>query len=810
MANPFAPEIRDLLQKHYDHLINSAISVEVIKERGYVSVLGKTPLKNAGFSSSQQRAPGILIPLHGVDGSIAGYQYRPDHPRTGAKDRLIKYENPTGAAIRLDTPPRCREHLGNPKIPLWFTEGVKKVDALASFGACAIGLTGVWGFKGKNYYGGTSISADFDYIALKDRLVYLVFDSDSTSNPQVGMALRRLSEHLGRKGAKVKILQLPASSNNEKLGADDYLALGHNLDDIKNLEVAGVASQPKRIVRTTSQYDVVDNVFCWFKQTSEGISEIPLCNFTAKVTDDITRDNGLENNRYFKIEGQIVGGHPLPDIEVPSSNFNSLNWVTGEWGIKAVITAGQSTKDRLREAIQLYSRGAAQRTIFTHTGWREINGELTFLTSSGALGIDNVEVELEPALHRYQLLAPTGDPVEAIKKSLNFLLVAPPETTMPIWAAMYLAPLTEIIDTSFTLWVVGSSGSFKSTVTALALCHFGTFDSRHLPASWSGTQNELERLLFLAKDLPFVIDDWAPGQDSSKAKELEVKAERVIRAQGNRQGRVRMRSDTTSQVTYIPRGLLVTSGEQLPSGHSHTARIYSVEIERDEVDTIFLSTAQDEQYYYCVAMSHYIKWLKDRFQNLKDTLPKLWREYRDKAQEGETHPRLPEVIAGLYCALELALQFASEHGAITETEAQSYKESGWDIFCKLAQQQSGRVENERPAKRAMELWRAMLDQGSAILWSKDDDMPRAAAPGIRPIGWIENNNGSSYTLLNPKAAYGALVEYGQRIGQPFTIKEDALWKDLKRMGYSETQGTGAKYRARIYGEHKYVIKLKKL
>jgi len=810
MPDPFSPEIRDLFQTHFDHLVNSAISIDVIKERGYVSVLGKTALKNTGFTKSQQRSPGILIPLHGVDGSIVGHQYRPDHPREGVNNRLIKYENPTGATIRLDVPTRCREQLGNPKEPVWFTEGVKKVDALASQGVCAIGLTGVWGFKSKNIYGGTTISADFDYISLKNRLTYLVFDSDSASNPQVALALRRLTEHLERKGANVTIIQLPDGADGAKLGADDYLALGHTIEEMKTLEVKAIASQPRQVTRTTTQYDVTDSVFCWFKSTAEGISEIPLCNFTAKVVEDITRDNGLENNRYFKIEGKMFNGQGLPTIETPSAGFNSLNWVTAEWGIKPSIAAGSSSKDRLREAIQLYSKDARQRTIFAHTGWREIEGEMTFLHAAGALGRDDVEVEVEPALGRYQLLDPVGDPVEAIKKSLNFMLVAPLETTMPLWAAMYLAPLTEIIDTSFTVWLVGASGSFKSTLTALALCHFGTFDSRHLPASWSGTQNELERLLFLAKDLPFVIDDWAPGQDSGKAKELEIKAERVIRAQGNRQGRVRMKSDTSSQVTYIPRGLLLTSGEQLPSGHSHTARIFSVDIEQDEVDTQFLSTAQDEQYYYCVAMSHYINWIKKHFQELKSSLPRKWREYRDQAQEGSKHPRLPEVIAGLYCAMDLATKFAQEYGAISDTEAEAFKHDGWDIFSTLAARQSGLIEDERPSKRALELWRSMIDQGIAVLFNKDDDTPKTPAPGTRSIGWFENNNGASCSLLNPKAAYGALVEHGQRIGQPFTIKEHALWKDLKRMGYSECSDNRNTFSVYIYGKTMRVIKLKKL
>jgi len=84
---PFSDEIPGLLQSHLDHLTRSAISIDVIRERGYRSVLGKKAFADLGFSKAQQRYTGILIPLHGVDGTIVGYQYRPGHPRVDARYR---------------------------------------------------------------------------------------------------------------------------------------------------------------------------------------------------------------------------------------------------------------------------------------------------------------------------------------------------------------------------------------------------------------------------------------------------------------------------------------------------------------------------------------------------------------------------------------------------------------------------------------------------------------------------------------------------------------------------------------------------
>ena len=807
MPDIYSEEAPELLKVHWDHLKASTISVEVVKERGYKSVLGKQPLKEVGFSKAQQRAPGILIPLHGVDGSVVGYQYRPDHPRENAKGKPIKYENPLSSSVRLDVPPRCRQQLGNPSIPVWFTEGVKKVDALATQGACAVGLTGVWAFKGRNPLGGTTILADFDYIALKERLAYLVFDSDSTSNPQVALALNRLTEHLKRKGAKVRIIKLPPGPGGEKVGADDYLAAGHTVKDLTGLEVLEGAEPPALRDKSHEAYCLEEARLCWIKQTNNGPAQVPLCNFTAQVTEDILKDNGHEASRVFKITGTLGTGQPLPEIEVSAASFASLNWVTSEWGMRAIITAGQTYKDRLREAIQLLSMEAKQKTIYTHTGWRELNGQLTFLAGGGAMGMPDIEVELEGSLRRYVLPPPPPDCSEAVKASLQFLEIGEPAVVFPLWAAMFLAPLSELLCPAFTLWLVGPSGSFKSTVAALALCHFGDFTVRSLPASWRDTANYLEKMMALAKDVPLVIDDWAPAQDMTKAREYEVKAEQVARAQGNRMGRGRLRSDTSSRAKYIPRGLLISTGEQLPSGQSHTARLFATELEMDSINAGRLTEAQRQAHLYPSAMAGYIAWLKEHWAEVSRNLPKAWEEWRNKAQVEAAHPRLPEAVAWLYAGFNLALTFAGEKGALAPEKFNELQDRGWTLFVDLAANQGGRVEEERPGKRFLEALRALVDQGRGVFSHKDEEAPKKAIVGETMIGWTGMDG---HYLLHPMAVYGAVHEFCQRAGEPFTFKQNAVWKDLRRMGVIVCQNGRCTNSARIYGETKRVIQLKKI
>ena len=185
------------LLPHHDQLIrDSAISSDVAEARGYRSIEKKSQLEELGFNEKQRRVPGLLIPVHGVTDDIVLHQYRPDNPRAGKDGKLIKYEMPSGTRMALDVPPAARPHLENPARPLFITEGIRKADSAVSHGLCCIALLGVWSFRGTNQDGGKVALPDWEYVALNDREVYIVFDSDVMMKPAVHQALVRLKAFL--------------------------------------------------------------------------------------------------------------------------------------------------------------------------------------------------------------------------------------------------------------------------------------------------------------------------------------------------------------------------------------------------------------------------------------------------------------------------------------------------------------------------------------------------------------------------------------------------------------------------------------
>ncbi len=173
----------------------SGIRPEVIDSRGYRTIRRKVELKDLGFSDGQRNVPGLLIPIRSPTGEIVLYQYRPDNPRI--KDgKPVKYETPSGSRMALDVHPFACGMLGDPSVPLFVTEGVKKGDALVSRGLCSLALIGVWNWRGTNDRGGKTILPDWNYVALNGRQVYIVFDSDVMIKPGVHKALVGLKSML--------------------------------------------------------------------------------------------------------------------------------------------------------------------------------------------------------------------------------------------------------------------------------------------------------------------------------------------------------------------------------------------------------------------------------------------------------------------------------------------------------------------------------------------------------------------------------------------------------------------------------------
>jgi len=527
----------------------------------------------------------------------------------------------------------------------------------------------------------------------------------------------------------------------------------------------------------SSPYRLLDGQLCRMRHDRDGNETTQvLANFDARIFEEVAYDDGAEVVRAFKVRGRLANGTALPDARVTASEFGGLNWVPSAWGARALVTAGQGAKDHLRAAIQVLS-DPISRVVFRHTGWREHDGRWVYLYQGGGVGAEGITVELDPPLDRFVLPPETVDLREAVGWSVRLLDAAPASVAIPLLAATYAAPLSLIINPDFALWLVGPTGSLKSELAALSQRHFGTFDRKTLPGSWTSTENALEARLFTVKDAIAVIDDYAPNADSRAQQELEKRAQRIIRGIGNRASRGRLRADLSQQPDRPPRGLVICTGEDLPSGHSIQARLVIVEVDRERLNLPVVTELQNNGHRFAHAMRGFIEWLQPMITQLRKAAPARVSALRNELHQVGSHLRQAEALAHLRYAFDLFLEFAQEAGAVEGDRADELRARARDTLRALGEEQGSTLKDLEPAERFIAVLGTLLEQKRIRLVERGT-IPREDV--IEAIGWFDEE----YAYLLPDAARRRVATFMRESGEAWTHSTHALHKALVRKGFA--------------------------
>jgi hypothetical protein len=440
------------------------------------------------------------------------------------------------------------------------------------------------------------------------------------------------------------------------------------------------------------------------------------------------------------------------------------------------------------------------KRIFTHTGWTQAeDGRWVFLTSGGVVGTEGFEVDLAQDLRRYSLPSNPENVRQAVELSLHLFDLAPLTVTLPLWAGIFRAPLASACPLDVSLFLEGSTGSLKSTLAALFLSHFGNFERTSLPGAWASTANQLERRAFLLKDVAFVVDDFAPSP--LDARELESKAARLLRAHGNLAGRGRLRSDLSEHITYPPRGLIISTGEQHPTGQSILARALVLRLEPNAVDLSRLTQLQALSGQLPHAMAGYVAWLAPQMNMLPALLAETFSGTRARAFERDRHLRVPEALAHLWLGLHSGLQFAEEIGAIASNLAAELRARCWSTLAELGKEQSRLLEGEHPSRRFLESLATLLAQRRAFLLPMGETGSLPSPEGF--LGWRDEDQ----LFLLPDACFQAVSRFCREAGEPFPVGRNRLFLDLKRERLSDCDPQRTLKAVRIRGQVRRILAL---
>ena len=196
------------------------------------------------------------------------------------------------------------------------------------------------------------------------------------------------------------------------------------------------------------------------------------------------------------------------------------------------------------------------------------------------------------------------------------------------------------------------------------------------------------------------IDDFKPTGSSYDVQAFHRKADRLLRAVGNHSGRQRLNRDGKLRPERRPRGLVLSTGEEVPHGESLRARLLIVEIGYGHIDRQQLTKCQRDAAAgdYAAAMAGYLRWLAGRYQEIRSQLKRQRDALREKAlaEAGQGHARSPGIMADLLIGLKYFLEFAVEVGAITQEERSSLAQRSRAALCVAVAAQAAHVAVAEP------------------------------------------------------------------------------------------------------------------
>lgn len=144
-------------------------------------------------------------------------------PRGFAAERPRRYLQPagTGPAAYFPRTVDWKAVLADPTVPVYVTEGELKAACAAKHGLACVGLGGVSSWRSARM--GVALLPELDAVPWRERHVFVVFDSDASTNHQVMAALRGLCAELSQRGALPFVAKLPDVPGLDKTGLDDLV-----------------------------------------------------------------------------------------------------------------------------------------------------------------------------------------------------------------------------------------------------------------------------------------------------------------------------------------------------------------------------------------------------------------------------------------------------------------------------------------------------------------------------------------------------------------------------------------------------------
>lgn len=693
------------------------------------------------------------------------------------------------------------------KRPIWIVEGEKDVETLESLGyeaTCNKGGAGKWP---------EALSK-----ALTGAQVIICPDLDEPGRKHGRLVAQALAGY----AKEVKLVNLARASEATLPEKGDISDLVQQLGAGARAAVARLAEQAIVLSRKIEDKDYEDFFFeipgC--KVESGGIFSLssgewkPLANFVALPIEEALRDDGNGSTEYqVTVAGWSALGHRLRTLTMSADAFGRMDWPLTQWGLSANVSETNGAKAKLRRILQTAGmRAAVHRLVYCHTGWREVDGRLCYLHGGGAIGAEDVTVQLDYGFSRYALngvregplldMSPELRRVQCQLAALRVMEVGTLPVGVPLVGFMFLTPLKYFLEKrghrpSFIPFVRGATQTGKSAYTALLLNFFGydfSFESP-MPANFENTANGISLKMFQLKDLPLLVDDYHPQGDPAKAKAMAAVAESLSRMIGDGAIRDRMRADGSAQQVRPVRALCVATGEETPRiSPSGMARLYVIDIKAGDVPiprqgSQGAQRGREEEYMSLLKLARqgalnecmrgYIEWLLGQADTLPEQLEEKLEALRTEALQRldpAAGGRMATTVSYLMLGIWMMMRYLSEPGGIlSPADVERSMATYWEAIAGAAARQTQEMRQESPSELFITTVRELLQSGRCVALEAGE-VRTVMPPGL--IGYKD----AQYYYLNPGETFGAVQRSLEAQGTSMPLTKAAVLRMLAQEG----------------------------
>lgn len=576
------------------------------------------------------------------------------------------------------------------------------------------------------------------------------------------------------------------------------------------------------VIDSDGLYKWTNNSGLWrFKKLNkdEEPEYFKISNFVAKIKKKIDINNGKEINTdlLIDIQGAKNGTQNKSEINIPAKKFSDLRWVTESFADWAIMEAGNSIKDYVRHSIQYLSKNIEHEIVYAHTGWSKDKNGWFYIMSDGAIGKDNIKVRLSfSGKSIYSLPLIIENEEKAIKASLSFMDIGKDEIIIPLWIYTYLSVLTTILSPmpNFLLYLYGKTGSYKTTISTLALSHFGKYNQflqGHGSCSFEDTINSIEKRSFDLKDTLMLIDDYCPTRNQQMSKQMYQTLHRIVRNYSNRTARKRLNPDASEKGSYEPRGCVIITGEDSTEIESTMARLLEIDIREGDINLEKLSELQENADLLSHAMSSFINWLIPRVNRAQKEFYKEFNIVRKKLYESSVfklHQKHIEHAAFIIVMSKILNAWLLDKKIYNQEEGMAFIERVESVFESRQQKEHEDIKELSEITQFYNAFETLITQGKIYLYNTTNGectskivdrgelkeislsitttkTPEEADPRIRGdfVGWYDNE----YYYFIPSAIMTSVYKYYKESNKIFPVTERTLRKRLKERELLETQ-----------------------